>query len=101
MPLVKTKLALVLAALCCSVNAADFHPAVRLAGGGDPIQLESPGYASPCWADVTGDGKPDLLVGQFRGGKITVYDGKDGIDKLGKAEWLKAGSAIAEVPGVW
>ena len=97
----KTKAILVLAALTCSVHAADFHPAERLKGGGADIELESPGYASPCWADVTGDGKPDLLVGQFRGGKISVYDGKKGIDKLGKGDWLKAGTEVAEIPGVW
>ena len=97
----KTKLTLVLAALSFSVNAADFHPAERLEGGGEPIQLKSPGYAAPCWADINGDGKKDLLVGQFRGGKISVYDGKDGIEKLGKVEWLKAGSEVAEIPGVW
>ena len=97
----KTKSLLVLAALTCSVQAADFHPAVRLSGGGEAIQLESPGYAAPCWADINGDGKKDLLVGQFRGGKITVYDGKDGIEKLGKAEWFMSGTEVAEIPGVW
>ena len=89
------------AVLTGSAFAADFHPAVRLSGGGEPIQLESPGYASPCWADVDGDGKKDLLVGQFRSGKIAVYSGKDGIDKLGKAEWLQVDAADVQIPDVW
>jgi len=97
----KKKIVLVLAAVTGAVHAADFHSAVRLSGGGEPIQMESPGYAAPCWADVTGDGKKDLLVGQYRGGKIRVYDGKEGIEKLGKGEWLMAGSEVAGIAGVW
>lgn len=73
---------------------------VRLHGGGQAIEVESPGYASPCWADVTGDGKPDLLVGQFKDGKIRVYPGL-GKGKLGPGRWLMAGGEVAQVPGVW
>ena len=80
---------------------ADFHPPVQLTADGEPIQVEAPGFAAPCWADFDGDGKKDLLVGQFRGGKITVFSGADGIEKLGAGEWLRAGGEIAEVPGVW
>ncbi len=51
-------------------------------------------------ADVDGDGRQDLLVGQFKGGKIKVYPGgADG--KLGKGEWLQAEGKVASVPGVW
>lgn len=68
--------------------------------GGEPVRVESPGYAAPCWADVNGDGHKDLLVGQFRGGKIKVYPG-DGQGGLGEGEFLKAGNEVASVPGVW
>lgn len=81
-------------------SAAEFEPPVRLEAEGVPIRVESPGYAAPCWADIDGDGKKDLLVGQFAGGKIRVYKGlEDG--KLAAGDWLKAGGAVAEVPGVW
>jgi hypothetical protein len=81
-------------------NAAEFQPPVRLQAEGAPVRVESPGYAAPCWADVDGDGKKDLLVGQFSGGKIRIYKNL-GAGKLAAGEWLKAGSAVAEVPGVW
>jgi hypothetical protein len=64
------------------------------------VRVERPGYASPCWADVDGDGKKDLLVGQFSGGKIRVFKNRgDGV--LNAGEWLQAGGKVAEVPGVW
>ena len=59
----------------------EFHPPVRLKADGVPVHVEEPGWACPCWADMDGDGKKDLLVGQFNGGKkFSVYknlgDGK-------------------------
>ena len=77
-----------------------FTKPTALKADGKLIQSESPGYASPCLADLTGDGKKDLLVGQFRGGKIKLHPGL-GDGKFGKGDWLKSGGEIIEVPGVW
>lgn len=85
---------------CSLASAAEFEPPVRLEADGVPVRVESPGYSAPCWADIDGDGKKDLLVGQFAGGKIRVYKGL-GDGKLAAGDWLKAGGAVAEVPGVW
>ena len=84
-------------AVCC---AADFEPPARLTADGVPIKVEVPGYACPCWADVDGDGKPELLVGQFNKGKIQVFKHQGGT-KFAKGTWLQAEGAAAEVPGVW
>jgi hypothetical protein len=81
-------------------SAEEFQPPVRLKADGVPVRVESPGYAAPCWADIDGDGRKDLLVGQFSGGKIRVYKNL-GDDKLAPGEWLMAEGAVAEVPGVW
>ena len=89
--------------LVCGVGAcgaADFAPPVRLQADGVAIRVESPGYACPCWADIDGKGKNDLLVGQFRGGKIKIYKNL-GDSKFAAGEWLKAEGKVAEVPGVW
>lgn len=81
-------------------SAAEFQAPVRLKADGVAVRVESPGYAAPCWADIDGDGRKDLLVGQFHDGKIRVYKNL-GDGKLASGEWLKAGGAVAEVPGVW
>jgi hypothetical protein len=91
-----------LALVCATAwaGADEFQPPVMLKADGKPIRVESPGYAFPCWADLDGKGKCDLLVGQFRGGKINVYKNL-GDGKLAAGKWLQAGGKDCEVPGVW
>ena len=72
----------------------------RLTFKGKPIQVEQPGYASPCYADIDGDGMRDLLVGQFADGKIRVFKGLEGTN-FDSREWLKAEGKVADIPGVW
>jgi hypothetical protein len=85
------------AALC---SATEFERPVRLKADGVPLRVESPGYAAPCWADIDGDGKKDLLVGQFSKGKIRVFKNLGG-GKFAGGAWLQAEGQVAEVPGVW
>lgn len=90
------------AAVC---RAADFELPVRLKAGGAAIRVESPGFAAPCWADINGDGKMELLVGQFNDGKIRVFEhlsaGKFAPEGFAPGKWLQAEGEVAEVPGVW
>jgi hypothetical protein len=92
------------ALLVCSVAAArgdtEFAPPVRLMAGDAAVRVESPGWAAPCLADIDGDGKKELLVGQFHQGKIKVYAHLGGA-KFAVGKWLQAGGKDAEVPGVW
>ena len=80
--------------------ALEFENPVRMMAGDQPVKVASPGYAAPSWADVDGDGKKDLLVGQFSKGKIHVFPGK-GDGTIGKGDFLKIDGKIAEIPGVW
>lgn len=84
----------------CLLQGPQFTEPVRLKAGDDYVRVESPGWAAPCWQDVDGDGKKDLVVGQFRGGKMRFYRNL-GEGKLAQGEWLRAGGEVAEVPGVW
>jgi hypothetical protein len=81
-------------------HAADFEPPVRLKAGDGAVRVESPGYAAPCWTDIDGDGKKELLVGQFNKGKIRVFKHLNA-EKFSAGEWLQAEGKVAEVPGVW
>ena len=81
------------------IAATEFEDPVRLKAGGKPIQVVSPGYAAPCLADIDGDGKKELLVGQFHGGRISVYKHKEGIE-FEKGKLLMAGGKVAEVAGM-
>lgn len=81
-----------------------FEPPQKLQAAGKVVDTEEPGYASPCLADIDGDNVPELLVGQFNGGKIGVHKGsrsEDGKLSFGARTWLQAGGADAEIPGVW
>jgi len=81
-------------------GAAEFEPPVRLKAGDAAIRVQSPGYAAPCWADLKGNGKMNLLVGQFSQGKIQVFP-HQGTEKFAPGKWLQAEGKTAEVPGVW
>ena len=89
-----------------SLAAADYEfnePQIMKADG-KVIEVESPGYAAPCLADLDGDGIRDLLVGQYNEGKFGFYKGlktEDGTLAFATREWLKAGDEIAKVPGIW
>jgi hypothetical protein len=77
-----------------------FEPPVRLLAGDSAVRVEEPGFAAPCLHDVDKDGKKDLIVGQFAGGKMRVFKGT-GKGTFAAGEWLKAEGDVAEVPGVW
>ena len=44
----------------------------RVEAAGKPVDVEV-GHAAPLFADFDGDGKPELLVGQFGSGKLRIY----------------------------
>lgn len=92
--------ALLLGSSTAFCRAAEFEPPKRLKAGDAAIRVDSPGYAAPCWADLNGDGKKQLLVGQFSGGKIRVFQHQGG-EKFASGKWLQAEGKTAEVPGVW
>ena len=79
--------------------AGDLSAPVPLAAQGKPIDTEI-GHAAPFLVDLDGDGKLDLLVGQFGGGKLKLYRnvGTAEAPSYGEATWIQAGGAEATVP---
>ena len=58
------------------------------------------GHAAPYVTDWNEDGKPDLLVGQFGSGHLTIYlnEGEANAPRFGEGTLFEAGGATASVP---
>ncbi|HZU97359.1 MAG TPA: hypothetical protein VFF73_11730 [Planctomycetota bacterium] len=72
---------------------------VRLEADGKPIDTEV-GHAAPFVCDWFGDGKKDLLVGQFGGGVLWIYrnTGTNESPKLAAGVKFKDGNKDGTVP---
>jgi hypothetical protein len=83
-----------------SASDFDFHPPRILKSAEGVLKAPSPGYACPCWADIDGDGRNELLVGQFSSGRIRVFEHRgDGLFEGG--DYLQVNGGDAKIPGVW
>lgn len=78
--------------------ADDLTSPVRILAGGKPIDV-STGHAAPVVHDFDRDGVPDLVVGQFNGGKVRFYRnlGTAAKPKFGGFSYIQAGGVDASV----
>ena len=69
-----------------------FKEGVKITAAGEPIDVPI-GHLVPCVCDWNGDGKKDLLVGQFKSGAIRLYlnQGTDTEPVFGEFSFLQAG----------
>jgi hypothetical protein len=67
--------------------------------GTKPISAEL-GHAAPLLYDIDGDGKRELLVGQFGGGKLRIYKnmGTETNPRFNGYTFFEAGGKVASVP---
>jgi hypothetical protein len=81
-----------------SLQAADLDKPVRLEAEGKAIDTDI-GHAHPFVHDFDRDGKRDLLVGQFGGGKLRIYRnlGTNEAPRFGGMDWFLAGGEVASV----
>ena len=77
-----------------------FLPPVKIHAAGKPIDVQRSGHAAPFVGDFDGDGKLDLLVGQYHEGRLRIYRnvGTNREPKFDSYTWFEAGGKIASVP---
>lgn len=87
------------AGVATSAAAPELGAPERLAADGAPILVDI-GHAAPYLYDLDGDGRRDLLVGQFGEGKLRFYRnvGEDGAPVYGAHEWVEADGRPMTVP---
>jgi len=89
---------LVLLAVAAFAQTPVFDAPVAIEANGSAINVGYGGNASPFVVDWNGDGKQDLLLGQFNSGKVRFYEniGADTAPEFGDFEYLQAdGSDIS------
>lgn len=88
-----------LSALLASAAPPAFEEGVRLQAGGRDIEVDI-GHLVPCVADWNGDGRKDLIAGQFLEGRIRLFlnTGTDAAPVVRDSVFLKAGGADIRLP---
>jgi len=81
-----------------SASKPELAAPVKVLAAGKPIDVAI-GHAAPCLGDLLGEGKPQLLVGQFGEGKLRIYRnvGDKGF-RFDSFDWFQAGGGEGKVP---
>jgi hypothetical protein len=88
------------AALNAIGGAGELNPPVKLTAAGEPIDVQRTAHAAPFFGDFNGDGRDDLLVGEFHEGRMRVFlnIGSNEEPVFDKFEWFTAGAELGRVP---
>jgi len=89
---------LALLAVAAFAQTPVFDAPVAIEANGVPINVGTGGNASPFLVDWNGDGRQDLLLGQYLSGKVRFYAnvGEDTAPEFGDSAYLQAdGSDIS------
>ena len=86
--------------LAAVAQAGELAPPVHVMADGKPLDVGGIGYGAPFLGDFDGDGVRDLLVGEFREGRLRIYRnlGTDSNPRFGAYEWFKDGAQTGRVP---
>lgn len=89
---VKLSTLLALLAVVALAQTPVFDAPVAIEANGMPINVGTGGNASPFMVDWNGDGRQDLLLGQYLSGKVRFYEniGEDSAPVFGDFVYLQA-----------
>jgi hypothetical protein len=89
---VKLSALLALLAVVALAETPVFDAPVAIEADGTPINVGTGGNASPFLVDWNGDGKQDLLLGQYMNGKVRLYEniGENFAPEFGGFEYVQA-----------
>ncbi|MFO7639553.1 MAG: hypothetical protein R6X14_09740 [bacterium] len=75
-----------------------FRGPTRIEAGGVPIDLGY--YTAPLMFDWNGDGRKDMIVGQFSYGQIAFFEnvGEDSAPAFDSYEYLQASGQVIQLP---
>jgi hypothetical protein len=78
----------------------ELAPPVKLTAAGNPIDVARSGHSAPWLGDIDGDGRNDLLVGEYDEGRCRVFlnHGTNEAPRFREFTWLRAGADLGRVP---
>ena len=81
-------------------ESTELRPPVPVLVDGKPLDVGREGHSAPFVGDFDGDGKRDLLVGQYYEGRLRVYrnHGDNGRPRFQDFSWFEAGGKTGRVP---
>lgn len=73
---------------------------VQVLVGEVPLDVQRTGHSAPFFADMDGDARSDLLVGEFHEGRLRIYRniGTNSAPKFHDFQWFHAGGQLGRVP---
>ena len=73
---------------------------VLIHAGEQPIDIKRVGHSAPFVGYIDGDGRRDLLVGEFHDGRLRIYRnvGTNAQPRFEGYTWFQAGGEIGRVP---
>jgi hypothetical protein len=83
-----------------SDQAAQLAKPFKVQVAGKPLDVENVGHAHPFLGDFDGDGVKDLLVGEFKDGKLRIYKnvGTNSEPRFDNHVWFLDGKPEGRVP---
>lgn len=85
-------------AAVCGAKAPTLQKGVKIEVAGEPVDIEI-GHLVPSVADFNADGKKDLIIGQFKSGRISLClnTGTDAAPTFKEIKQLKADGELIKL----